>query len=97
MITYVPNGFLQPFNDAAPPLTPELRQSMVAGCEREAADWSVDQLERRRDEFLAELLTLLERFSLDHVADPGPPLPAAQFTAAGPIQSDVSAPASWAD
>jgi len=44
---------------------------MIDGCEREAAGRSVGELERYRDDFLAELLTLLERFSLSPVAPPG--------------------------
>jgi carnitine 3-dehydrogenase len=38
---------------------------MVAGCEREAAGRSVAELERRRDEFLAGLLDLVDRFGID--------------------------------
>jgi len=48
----------------APPLTPELRERMVDGCLREADGRSVAELERRRDEFLAELLQLVERFGV---------------------------------
>ena len=36
---------------------------MIDGCEREAAGRSVADLERLRDDFLAELLPLLERFA----------------------------------
>jgi carnitine 3-dehydrogenase len=46
----------------APPLTPELRDRMIEGCLREADGRSVAELERTRDEFLAELLVLLERY-----------------------------------
>jgi len=97
MLDHFGAALLEPWTRlVAPPLTPELRQRMVDGCEREAAGWSVDQLEQRRDEFLAELLILLERHSLDQVEDSGPRLPTARLTAAGPIQPDVSAPAGWA-
>ncbi len=48
----------------APPLTPELRELMVDGCVREARGRSIAELERRRDEFLANLLGLVERFSI---------------------------------
>ena len=55
----------------APPLTEQLRERMVDGCDRLAGGRSVAELERRRDEFLAELLGLVRRFST------GPPqLPA---------------------
>ena len=47
----------------APALTPKLRERMVDGCLREAAGRSVGELERLRDEFLAELLPLVERYS----------------------------------
>ncbi|MFM9124568.1 MAG: hypothetical protein ACKOSO_05310, partial [Actinomycetota bacterium] len=50
----------------APPLTPELRDAMVAGCEDEAAGRSIADLQRQRDAFLVELLQLLET----HHADP---------------------------
>ena len=45
-----------------------LRQRMIDGCEREAAGRSVAELEKLRDDFLTELLPLVERFS---VAPPG--------------------------
>ena len=55
----------------APPLTEQLRERMVDGCDRLAGGRSVAELERQRDEFLAELLGLVRRFST------GPPqLPA---------------------
>jgi carnitine 3-dehydrogenase len=47
----------------APPLTAELRDRMVDGCLREAGDRSVADLERQRDEFLADLLAILEKHS----------------------------------
>ena len=52
----------------APPLTPELRDRMIEGCLREADGRSVTELERLRDEFLAELLVLVERYA----PQPGP-------------------------
>jgi carnitine 3-dehydrogenase len=48
----------------APPLTPELRDRMIEGCLREAGGRSVAELERLRDGFLAELLELVERYSV---------------------------------
>jgi carnitine 3-dehydrogenase len=48
----------------APQLTPDLRERMVDGCLREAGGRSVADLERLRDEFLAELLALVDRFAV---------------------------------
>lgn len=45
----------------APELTPELRDRMVDGCEREAAGRSMADLIRERDEFLVDLLAVLEK------------------------------------
>ena len=45
----------------APALTPELRDRMVAGCEREAAGRSVAELIQERDEFLVDLLAVLDK------------------------------------
>jgi carnitine 3-dehydrogenase len=97
MLDHFGAALLEPWTRLdAPPLTPELRERMVAGCEREAAGWSVGELENRRDVFLAELLALLERFSLSQIADLGPQLPAPQVAEAELIPPDVSAPAGWA-
>jgi carnitine 3-dehydrogenase len=64
MLDHFGAALLEPWTRlTAPPLTPELRQRMIDGCEREAADRSVGDLERLRDEFLAELLPLIERYS----------------------------------
>ncbi len=64
MLDHFGAALLEPWTRlAAPALTPELRQRMIDGCEREAAGRSVADLERFRDDFLAELLQLLERFS----------------------------------
>ena len=43
---------------------------MVEGCDRLADGRSVAELERRRDEFLAELLGLAQRFSVYPAAQP---------------------------
>jgi carnitine 3-dehydrogenase len=97
MLDHFGAALLEPWTRLdAPPLTPELRERMVAGCEREAAGWSVAELENRRDVFLAELLGLLERFSLSQIADLGPQLPAPPVAEAELIPPDVSAPAGWA-
>jgi carnitine 3-dehydrogenase len=45
----------------APKLTDELCERMVAGCGREAQGRTVRELEQERDDFLIELLALLER------------------------------------
>jgi carnitine 3-dehydrogenase len=55
---------------AAPPLTEQLREQMVSGCLREASGRSVAELERTRDEFLAELLLLVERFGVGPAVQP---------------------------
>jgi carnitine 3-dehydrogenase len=57
----------------APPLTGQLRERMVEGCDRLADGRSVAELERRRDEFLAELLGLAQRFSVYPAAQPDAP------------------------
>jgi hypothetical protein len=44
---------------------------MIDGCAREAAGRSVAELERFRDSFLAELLMLLERYSLNSIDSAG--------------------------
>ena len=68
MLDHFGAALLEPWTRlAAPPLTPELRERMVDGCLREADGRSVAELERIRDEFLAELLLLVERFAV------GPP------------------------
>jgi len=46
---------------AAPELTKELRDRMVEGCEREAQGRTIAELTQERDEFLVELLGVLER------------------------------------
>jgi carnitine 3-dehydrogenase len=69
MLDHFGASLLEPWTRLqAPPLTPELRQRMVDGCLREADGRPVAELERRRDEFLAELLSLVDRFAVT----PGP-------------------------
>jgi carnitine 3-dehydrogenase len=66
MLEHFGAALLEPWTRlAAPPLTPELREQMVDGCLREADGRSVAELERRRDEFLAELIPLVDRFSIE--------------------------------
>jgi len=45
----------------APPLTDELTERMVAGCDREANGRTIRELEQERDDFLIELLALLDK------------------------------------
>jgi carnitine 3-dehydrogenase len=65
MLDHFGAALLEPWTRlTAPPLTPELRQRMIDGCEREAAGRSVAELEKVRDDFLTELLPLVDRFSV---------------------------------
>jgi carnitine 3-dehydrogenase len=73
MLDHFGAALLEPWTRLeAPPLTPQLRERMVAGCLREADGRSVAELERRRDEFLAELLDLVERHSVAAAPQPEP-------------------------
>jgi carnitine 3-dehydrogenase len=64
MLDHFGAALLEPWTRLqAPPLTAQLRERLVTGCLREAGGRSVPELERRRDEFLAELLTLVDRFA----------------------------------
>ena len=63
MLDHFGAALLEPWTRLqAPQLTPELRERMVDGCARQTAGRPVAELERRRDEFLAELLSLIDRF-----------------------------------
>ncbi|WP_227369502.1 L-carnitine dehydrogenase [Halomonas sp. M20] len=46
----------------APELTDELIDKVVKGCEHQAGDRSVAQLDKRRDDFLVELLDLVHKY-----------------------------------
>jgi carnitine 3-dehydrogenase len=73
MLDHFGPALLEPWTRLqAPPLTPELRDRMVEGCLREAAGRPVAELEQRRDEFLADLLGLVERFGVSPAAHPEP-------------------------
>ena len=73
MLDHFGPALLEPWTRLqAPSLTPELRDRMVEGCLREADGRSIAELERRRDEFLAELLGLVERYSVSPAAQPEP-------------------------
>jgi len=55
-------ALLQPWTRlAAPELTPRLRDLVVAGVTESVGDVSVQELERQRDDFLADLLLLIEK------------------------------------
>src|SRR5215469_12018017 len=71
MLDHFGAALLEPWTRLqAPPLTPELRERMVDGCLREADGRSVSDLERQRDEFLAELIPLVERFGVGPAVQP---------------------------
>ena len=64
MLDHFGAALLEPWTRLqAPALTPKLRERMVDGCLRVAAGRSVAELERLRDQFLAELIPLVERYS----------------------------------
>ncbi|NQD68518.1 L-carnitine dehydrogenase, partial [Bacillus haikouensis] len=46
----------------APELTDELTNRVVEGCEAQTAGHSIPELEQRRDEFLIDLMQLLEKY-----------------------------------
>jgi carnitine 3-dehydrogenase len=71
MLDHFGAALLEPWTRLqAPPLTRELRQRMVDGCLREVDGRPVAELERRRDEFLAELLQLVERLGIGPAVQP---------------------------
>jgi carnitine 3-dehydrogenase len=100
MLDHFGAALLEPWTRlTAPPLTPQLRERMIDGCNREAAGRSVGELELYRDSFLAELLTLLERFSPSPL---GPPVNASTSEPTGaaeasdlPGDTEQPLPAYW--
>jgi carnitine 3-dehydrogenase len=69
MLDHFGAALLEPWTRLqAPPLTGELRERMISGCLRQAGGRSVAELERRRDEFLAELLLLVDRLGIGTAA-----------------------------
>src|SRR5262252_6314989 len=65
MLDHFGAALLEPWTRLeAPALTPDLRERMVEGCLREANGRSMAELERWRDEFLAELLALVDRYAV---------------------------------
>ena len=62
MLDHFGPALLQPWPRlAAPELTPRLRDLVVAGVSESVGDVSVQELERQRDDFLADLLLLIEK------------------------------------
>jgi carnitine 3-dehydrogenase len=62
MLDHFGPALLEPWTRLeAPTLTPELRDRVVSGAVEAADGASVQELERRRDAFLVDLLLLLER------------------------------------
>lgn len=62
MLDHFGPALLEPWTRlAAPPLTPQLRDRVVAGVVQAAAGRSVAELEQRRDAFLVDLLLLLDK------------------------------------
>lgn len=62
MLDHFGDALLEPWTRLpAPPLTPALRADMVAGSLQEAGTRTVAELEAERDDFLVELLLLLQR------------------------------------
>jgi len=66
MLDHFGPALLEPWTRlTAPPLTSTLRQRLLDGCLSQARGRSVADLERLRDEFLAELLQLTGRYAVD--------------------------------
>jgi carnitine 3-dehydrogenase len=72
MLDHFGPALLEPWTRlTAPPLTSTLRQRLLDGCLRQARGRSVADLERLRDEFLAELLALTSRYAIDPAPEQG--------------------------
>ena len=62
MLDHFAPALLEPWTRLdAPSMTPQLRDQVVAGAVQAAGGQTVSQLERRRDEFLVDLLLLLDK------------------------------------
>jgi carnitine 3-dehydrogenase len=62
MLDHFGPALLEPWTRlTAPELTPRLRDQVVAGVAESVGDVTVQQLERQRDEFLTDLLLLLQK------------------------------------
>jgi carnitine 3-dehydrogenase len=67
MLDHFGPALLEPWTRLeAPPLTPELRDRVVAGATEAAGGKTVAELEQKRDAFLVDLLLLLERHRNGH-------------------------------
>jgi carnitine 3-dehydrogenase len=55
----------------APELTEELIDKVADGCEEQAAGRSIRELEARRDDFLVELLALVQKYWPEAEGRPG--------------------------
>jgi carnitine 3-dehydrogenase len=65
MLDHFGSALLQPWTRlSAPELTPRLRDLVVTGVDESFGDVTVRHLERRRDDFLADLLLLIEKHRL---------------------------------
>jgi carnitine 3-dehydrogenase len=83
MLDHFGAALLEPWTRLqAPALTPELRDRMIEGCLRQADGRSVADLERLRDDFLAELLVLVERYAVTGPAVKAPAVTAPAAAAA---------------
>jgi len=66
MLDHFGPALLQPWTRLiAPELTPRLRDLVVTGVDESVGDVTVQQLERQRDDFLADLLLLIEKHRRD--------------------------------
>jgi carnitine 3-dehydrogenase len=62
MLDHFGPALLEPWTRLeAPPLTPRLRDLVVTGVDQSVGDTTIGELERRRDEFLTDLLLLLAK------------------------------------
>jgi carnitine 3-dehydrogenase len=62
MLDHFGPALLEPWTRLeAPALTPRLRDMVVAGVNQSVGDTTIDELQRQRDEFLADLLLLLAK------------------------------------
>ena len=62
MLDHFGPALLEPWTRlTAPELTPRLRDLVVAGVEKEAGGAGIAELESQRDDFLADLLLLIEK------------------------------------
>lgn len=94
MLDHFGPALLEPWTRlAAPELTGELRDRMVAGCLEEAAGRTISELAAARDEFLADLLLLRQRHRRDvRAPQPAPPVAPASNPAVAASDPDSTDP-----